>query len=78
METKGKLHRTVIIEWVSILTAIIACFGILYAEIKGLDGKIQNQGDRLDRHTEIQSARADRLYEMFIDLLKETKCSKKS
>jgi hypothetical protein len=80
---KGKLHTTVVIEWVTILTAVLGCFGILYAEIKGLDGKIERQGERIDRQgertdriIEISNSRADKLYEMFIDLLKETKCSK--
>jgi hypothetical protein len=73
---KGKLHRTMIIEWITILTAVLTCFGVLYAEIKGLDGKIERQGDRTDKMCEMHNARSDRLYEMFIDLLKETKCSK--
>lgn len=63
--SRGRLHRTVLIEWITILTAVFACFGILYSEIKGLDGKIERQGERTDK-----------LYEMFIDLLKETKCPK--
>lgn len=68
--SKEKLQRTVVIEWITILTAVLACFGVLYAEIKGLDGK-------LERSTAAQIARTDKLYEMFIDLLKETKCPQK-
>lgn len=66
---RGKLHRTVLIEWISILGAVVTCFWILFSEIRSLDSKI-------DRNSEVQSARSDRLYEMFIDLLKETKCPK--
>lgn len=47
-------------EWITILTSVLACFGILYWEIKALDGKIDKQSERTDR-----------LYEMFIDLLKD-------
>lgn len=65
-KNKGKLHRTVLIEWITIMTAVLTCFGILYSEVKG-------QGQRIDRNCEIHHARADKLYEMFIDLLKENR-----
>jgi hypothetical protein len=61
---KSRVYRAVIIEWVTILTAVVACFAVLYSEIKGLDAKLERQ-----------SHRSDRLYEMFIDLLKD-KCEK--
>ena len=60
--TEKTIHRTVIVEWVTILGAIIACFGILYIQINNLESKIT-----------LQSQRTDKLYEMFIDLLKERK-----
>ena len=59
-----RLHKTLVLEWITIVGAVLTCFGILYAEIKGLDTKIERQG-----------ARTDRLYEMFIDLVK-VKCEK--
>lgn len=62
---RGILHKTVLIEWITLLGALFTCFGLLYSELKSLDSKIDRQG-----------ARTDRLYEMFIDLLKETKCPK--
>ncbi len=68
-KNKLGLHRTIVIEWLTILGAVLTCFWILFSEIRGLDSKI-------DRNVEIQSLRSDRLYEMFIDLLKETKCPK--
>ena len=64
MKNKG-LHKTLVLEWITIVGAVLTCFGILYAEIKGLDSKIDRQGQRTDR-----------LYEMFIDLIKQTKCEK--
>lgn len=67
-EKKWKLSKALLLEWMTIIGAVLTCFGILYSEIKGLDAKIE-------RNTAAQSARSDRLYEMFIDLLKTTKCS---
>lgn len=57
-----KTPKIVIIEWMSILGVFIVCFLFLFSEIKHLETKIDQQ-----------SARTDRLYEMFIDLLKEKK-----
>ena len=62
MENEKTIHRTIIIEWVTILGALIACFGILYSQISSLDAKMT-----------IQSQRTDRLYEMFIQGQKEMK-----
>lgn len=73
---RGKIYKAVLFEWITILTAVITCFGVLYSEIKSLDGKIERQGERIDKNSEMQIARTDKLYEMFIDLLKETKCPK--
>ena len=47
------------IEFLVLLTTLLGSFYLL-------DGKIE-------RATSAQSARTDRLYEMFIDLVKETK-----
>lgn len=68
-EKKWKKSKAFLLEWITIIGVFLTCFGILYTEIKGLDAKIE-------RNTTAQSLRSDRLYEMFIDLLKETKCSK--
>ncbi len=62
-ENSKNIQRTVIIEWITILTSVIACFGILYFQIQSLDAKMTQQ-----------SQRTDRLYEMFIDLIKENRC----
>lgn len=57
------------VEWVVVLITLLGGFYLI-------DGKIERQGERTDRICEMHTARSDRLYEMFIDLLKETKCSK--
>jgi hypothetical protein len=55
-----KTPKIVLIEWASILGVFIVCFLFLFSEIKHLETKIDQQ-----------SARTDRLYEMFIDLRNE-------
>ena len=47
------------VEWGVVLVTLLSGFYLL-------DGKIERQGER-------QSARTDRLYEMFIELVKEGK-----
>ena len=49
-------------EWATTLGVFIACFIFLHNQINALDQKIERQ-----------SARTDKLYEMFIDLIKEGK-----
>jgi len=51
------------VEWVVVLVTLLGGFYLL-------DGKIERVGERLDRHQEAQAARTDRLYEMFIDLVR--------
>lgn len=43
------------------------------SEMKLLEDKIDKQSDRIDRLHEMSSERTDKLYEMFIDLLKDKK-----
>ncbi len=53
-------------EWVSTLSVFLMCFGFLYSQINKLDEKLEKQG-----------ARTDKLYEMFIDLVKITTAAHK-
>lgn len=57
------------IEWVVVLITLLGGFYLL-------DGKIERQGERIDRNCEIHHARSDKLYEMFIDLIKESRKEK--
>lgn len=59
---------------------IIAMFAIgwyftreIRDSLKILDKDIKEQGNRIDRLNEEQIKRTDKLYQMFIDLLKERK-----
>ena len=51
-----------IVEMATIIGVFLACFIFLH-----------NQIDRLDIKLEKQNARTDKLYEMFIELIKENK-----
>lgn len=62
----AKTHRLIIAEWATLLSVFLGCFIFLFY-------KIEKQSERTDHIFEIQSARSDKLYEMFIDLLKEGK-----
>jgi hypothetical protein len=53
-------------EWLSLAGMILGCFLFLHNQIDSLDQK-------MERSISQQSVRTDRLYEMFIDLLKEKK-----
>lgn len=60
-----------IVEWVTTMGVFIACFLFLLRKIEGIETK---QEARMQE----QTARTDRLYEMFIDLLKEQRKAQKS
>lgn len=53
-------------DWLQVFT-IIGFFGSFFI---WHGSKIDKEIERLDRNYEIQSARSDKLYEMFIDLVK--------
>jgi uncharacterized membrane protein YqgA involved in biofilm formation len=55
-----KTQFLIITEWITILGTLIGCFFFV-------NSQIQQQASRIDQ----QAARTDRLYEMFIDLLKD-------
>ena len=57
-----KTPKIVIIEWVSIVAIFLTCFLFLFHEMKHIEAKIDQQSNRTDR-----------LYEMFIELIKEKK-----
>jgi hypothetical protein len=60
--SENKTQFLIITEWITILGTLIGCFFFV-------NSHIQQQASRIDQ----QTARTDRLYEMFIDLLKENK-----
>lgn len=51
---------------ITLIVTFVGGIGFLYREIKTFEKDIRDE-------VKAQSARSDRLYEMFIDLLKETK-----
>lgn len=69
--TDRKAIRLVLVEWVTTLGVFLTCFLFLLQRIEALEEKqdIKIQEIRQDRQA--QAERSDRLYEMFIDLIKE-------
>jgi len=55
------MNKIQIIEWASIIGTILTCFIFLMSKIERLE-------DRLD----VQGARTDRLYEMFVELRRDS------
>ena len=71
-------------NWIQTLTIIGSMIGLFFGinsyffgplnhRLDEQNTRIEAQCERLDRNLEAQSARSDKLYEMFIDLLKERK-----
>jgi hypothetical protein len=60
----------VIIQYFAILLPILACFGFLYRELKEFKKEIKIDIAVQSKRMDTQSARSDKLYEMFIDLVK--------
>lgn len=70
-------------EYLGIIVPIIALFGFLYRELKDWRketrdeiSEIRKEAGEIRKETAEQSRRSDRLYEMFIDLLKAHKPKK--
>lgn len=55
------------IEFLTTISAFLTCFGFLYFEIKDTNSEIKDITTELRAEIKIQQARADKLYEMFID-----------
>lgn len=66
MENQNTTHKLIIMEWVTIIGVFIGCFLFLHSQISAIDC-------RLEARMLSQEQRTDRLYEMFIDLVKERK-----
>lgn len=57
-------------EVITIVATVIACFGYMMSEMHRIEAKMDQQSVQ-------QSARTDRLYEMFVDLRKESEQNRK-
>lgn len=58
-------------EWIQVFTIIGVLGGFMFWQTSKLDRDISKHIDRIDADMKIQGARTDKLYEMFIDLLKD-------
>jgi hypothetical protein len=63
---RSKVEYISIITLVSLSATFFGCFFLLYKEIKTLEQCTRDE-------MKAQAARTDKLYEMFVDLLKEKK-----
>jgi len=62
------------LAFIGILTTLfIRLMNKLEKNIKDLGNQVDTLGEKLDARMDSQTARTDQLYQMFIDLIKETK-----
>jgi hypothetical protein len=61
------------LQWISIVTPTIVCFVFLLNQIKDIQRKMDRRFEQQEERISQKSRRTDKLYEMFIDLLKEKK-----
>lgn len=64
MNEKTETHWASHLEFMILLVTLLGSFYLL-------DGKIERAIESSDRKFEFQTARSDKLYEMFIDLVRE-------
>lgn len=62
----SRIHRLILTEWVTIVGVFLACFFLLYSEMKDISASLQIR-------ITSQEQRTDRLNERFCDLQQETK-----
>jgi hypothetical protein len=79
-----KVNKITWFQWSTLAGIGIGAFIFLFNEIHGLESKMDNQTmaiqERIDQQSirmDQQSERTDRLYQMFIDLLKDQKTPSK-
>lgn len=58
------INRMIVFEWLSLAAIFVGCFFFLHNDIKNIQSEINSR-------MLAQEQRTDRLYEMFIDLIKE-------
>jgi len=70
---ENKTYRLVIAEWLTLAGVFLGCFYLLYSEMKSIDCRIEQRVISQEQRMLSQEQRTDRLYEMFIELVKEKK-----
>lgn len=64
---KDKLKDVIEMQWLPAISTMIITIGVVLTCFNWMISRMDEQGARIDR----QGARTDKLYEMFVDLLKE-------
>lgn len=74
-QTIEKTNRFISGEFLTLAGLFVSCFLFLHTEIKSIDSRIENriQSQEQEHNARMiaQEQRADKLYEMFIELIKE-------
>ena len=76
MENKNMIYKPTwqfIMELASIIGVFLICFVFLHNQIRDLDSKMETRINQQSIALQKQCERTDKLYEMFVDLLKEKK-----
>ena len=66
VDNEIKTRRLIFTEWISTLTIFVGCFVFLFYRMDRMESNMKELSTQ-------QTARTDKLYEMFIDLVKEGK-----
>lgn len=76
-KTDNNTNRLIVIEWITLAAVFVGCFFFLHNQITSINCSIEArmiaQEEIFNKRMIAQEQRTDRLYEMFIDLLKEKK-----
>jgi hypothetical protein len=68
-----KTHRLIITEWVTLLSVFVGCFLFLFSRIEKLSDRMDSAQHNFQESMSIHADRSDKIYEMFIDLLRENR-----
>jgi septal ring factor EnvC (AmiA/AmiB activator) len=68
-----KTHRLIIAEWASLVSLLLACFVFLLYRNEKQSDRIDQLNAQYQEQFAKQTERSDHLYQMFIDLIKETR-----
>lgn len=67
-------------DWIQVITIILSLAGITYwfkseleKDIQRIDSDMKSNNEKLEKWIQHSTSRSDQLYEMFIQLLKESK-----
>lgn len=72
MENQSTTHKLIVTEWLTLAAIFVGCFFFLHTEITALDCRIESRIQLQESRIQAQEQRSDRLYEMYVQALKES------